>query len=62
MNESHDCRVQGKRRKDFVEVIWVTLLKTGNRRLIRFGHEKRLEFLARKMCELLIRRKRERNK
>jgi len=47
-----------------VEPIWISLqqaaAKTRSKRFIRFMHEKRLEFLARKMCELLIRRKRER--
>ena len=52
--------VQGKRRKDFVEPIWLSLLKTRSRRFIKLGHIKRLEFRAKKLSELLIRRKRER--
>jgi len=52
--------VQGKRRKDYIEEIWETLLRTGNKRLIRRGHELRLMFIAMKLSELLIRRRRER--
>jgi len=51
-----------KDKEIFVEPIWLSLLKTRSRRFIKLGHIKRLEFRAKKLSELLIRRKRERNK